>query len=834
MLAAVVSAALAVSTMAVSSVPVSAAGDALYTITRGVTATGNVADYPNQYVPSLGGLTLTNAAKIKVSYSYTVNCNVGGGGNLKASADATEAEWANFTGTAFSLSEGQSSGTGDWTIDLSGKVIDNYLQFRVDYVNGKGSVSITKVDFLDASDNSVGSIASPGYTYTVDDVVTGSTAITPNASVDYTTVTKVEIDAASSTGKGTTFKAGINQNAEGNWKDSGDVTVADGDAAWSKTATISGLNGVVPSELKVQFFNFSDGQVFSVNEVRFYGANDKLLETVTAAGSVLPTPDEPDEKTITLAPKTLNLTVGGNGTITATTTPAGETVTWTSSDPAVATVDGGVVTAVAAGTATITAAIDGETPAVSDTCAVTVTAEDEPTPDNPDDPNPPAPTDNVLWEGSEALGNWAGSVQIAADKFANLKDGDVIKVTFDLGESNNQISFKYGAEGWPALTGAEYIDVTASPYSYTIAAGDADKVKNNGLIVGGQNLTIKKVELVPGTVTPPTPSDEHHWATEWSKDETNHWHACTDADCTEKNDLAAHTFDNGEVTTPATATTAGVKTYTCTVCGQTKTEAIPATGAPAPVPTPSPAPSIPSSDTNMGLIGVAPAPNKSEPSITGKDGQTGWNAIGKEVADTSTGKVSVDMNSSTQLPKDVVETIKDTDVDLVLNLDNGITWTINGNDVTAAQTVDMDVTTNTRNIPKDAIKTATGKSSARQISLAHDGNFGFTAKMTISLGKVNNGQYANLFYYNPKTKALEFVDAGIIKNGKANLVFTHASDYAIVIDEEPLGTYEDVAAAAGITSSEEMSSNTVVYVVCGVSVLAILGVLISLKRRYQK
>ena len=38
-----------------------------------------------------------------------------------------------------------------------------------------------------------------------------------------------------------------------------------------------------------------------------------------------------------------------------------------------------------------------------------------------------------------------------------------------------------------------------------------------------------------------------------------------------------HTWDEGKVTTPATCEKEGVKTYTCE-CGETKTEAIPATG----------------------------------------------------------------------------------------------------------------------------------------------------------------------------------------------------------------------------------------------------------------
>lgn len=41
----------------------------------------------------------------------------------------------------------------------------------------------------------------------------------------------------------------------------------------------------------------------------------------------------------------------------------------------------------------------------------------------------------------------------------------------------------------------------------------------------------------------------------------------------------AHVWGNGVVTTAPTETTPGVRTFTCTVCGQTRTEAIPATGA---------------------------------------------------------------------------------------------------------------------------------------------------------------------------------------------------------------------------------------------------------------
>jgi hypothetical protein len=62
------------------------------------------------------------------------------------------------------------------------------------------------------------------------------------------------------------------------------------------------------------------------------------------------------------------------------------------------------------------------------------------------------------------------------------------------------------------------------------------------------------------------------FSTDWSKDENSHWHACNKAKCEEVADKADHVWDEGTVTTPATQEADGVRTFTCTVCGQTKTE----------------------------------------------------------------------------------------------------------------------------------------------------------------------------------------------------------------------------------------------------------------------
>lgn len=92
----------------------------------------------------------------------------------------------------------------------------------------------------------------------------------------------------------------------------------------------------------------------------------------TASCTVTVTPRAISVESITLNKTQLSLVKGATETLTATvlpTTATDKAVTWESSDTAVATVENGVVTAVAAGNATITAKAGEKTA----TCAVTVT-----------------------------------------------------------------------------------------------------------------------------------------------------------------------------------------------------------------------------------------------------------------------------------------------------------------------------------------------------------------------------------------------------------------------------------------------------------------------------
>ena len=111
--------------------------------------------------------------------------------------------------------------------------------------------------------------------------------------------------------------------------------------------------------------------------VKTEDGNKTATCTVTVTAKTYPV------ESVTLDKTSVELTEGAETTLTATVNPSNATnknVTWTSSDNAVATVSNGKVTAVKAGTATITVKTeDGNKTA---TCTVTVTAKSVDTEDD--------------------------------------------------------------------------------------------------------------------------------------------------------------------------------------------------------------------------------------------------------------------------------------------------------------------------------------------------------------------------------------------------------------------------------------------------------------------
>ena len=160
--------------------------------------------------------------------------------------------------------------------------------------------------------------------------------------------------------------------------------------------------------------------------------------------------------------------------------------------------------------------------------------------------------------------------------------------------------------------------------------------------------------------------------------------------------------------------------------------------------------------------------------------------------------VVVAMNDTTILTPDQIKMAKEQNIDLVLSMDNQISWVIDTDsiDLEQLENIDMAVMVNAGQIPQEAYSQLAEGKACIEISLAHDGPFSFAPQLNIAIGTMESGKYANLFYYNPESGQLEFMTASLIdEDGKAAFTFEHASDYMIIVDDAPM-------AAAAVTQEK--------------------------------
>ena len=254
------------------------------------------------------------------------------------------------------------------------------------------------------------------------------------------------------------------------------------------------------------------------------------------------------------------------------------------------------------------------------------------------------------------------------------------------------------------------------------------------------------------------------------------------------------------------------------------------------------------------------AEDDKEPFIRGKGGKEGWDVIQAETAASAEGStIAVDMNGSCVVPGSIFDTIRGKDITIEFDLGNGITWRVNGKSVTKENVSDIDFSVSvgkdaSNTIPVDVINALTVEKFSLNLTLAYEGELGFEAILRLNVGEENKGLIANLFYYNADTNELEFICADEVdENGQTELVFTHASDYTIILDTvsmEPAAGAEDtvgndtVQAASAedadtvqAADAEADSSHTLliwlIVLVC-IAAVAAAGVMIVVKRKEEK
>lgn len=195
-----------------------------------------------------------------------------------------------------------------------------------------------------------------------------------------------------------------------------------------------------------------------------------------------------------------------------------------------------------------------------------------------------------------------------------------------------------------SITGISEGDTTISASLYGLTAHQTAAVKvhncenhwDDGKITTPPTCTKTGVKQYTCTICSETKTEEiaalgHDYSSDWTIDtaaacETvgSKSHHCTR--CDSKKDVTEipasgkHTWNNGIITKPATIAEEGVKTYTCTVCGVTRTETIAKLPMPTvtPVPTATPTPAITSAPT------VTPTPSVS---------------VGTKITDKKTGNI---------------------------------------------------------------------------------------------------------------------------------------------------------------------------------------------------
>ena len=192
---------------------------------------------------------------------------------------------------------------------------------------------------------------------------------------------------------------------------------------------------------------------------------------------------------------------------------------------------------------------------------------------------------------------------------------------------------------------------------------------------------------------------------------------------------------------------------------------------PTPTPTPDPTPSGPSTGDS-----------------------SGWDDIRDELENAAKGdEITIDMGDETKVPAEIFESLAGKDVEISFDLGD-IQWSASGADIptdTDFTDLDLGVDLDTSGIPADVINTITGEVGTVQITLAHDGEFGFTMTLSAPLGEENAGYWANLYHYDEEAEKLNFEAATKIdEDGSVTIPFSHASQYAIVIDTHSHATVD--------------------------------------------
>ena len=207
-----------------------------------------------------------------------------------------------------------------------------------------------------------------------------------------------------------------------------------------------------------------------------------------------------------------------------------------------------------------------------------------------------------------------------------------------------------------------------------------------------------------------------------------------------------------------------------------------------------------------GGTGSKPDPDDPE-EIVIPDGD--WEEAEEELSQADSGDtVIVETDEDDTLPDEVLESAAGKNVTLKIKVGDSIFWEIDCRVIpkdASLQDISLKVSMNTQGIPSKVLCGLPGSHTFLQMTLGHDGLFGFPVKLHADVGRGNSGKWANLYYYNEGTGKMEFETAArVTASGDAAFSMTHASQYAIVLDEKSHTlSFQDVGEGAWFQGAVE-------------------------------
>lgn len=195
-------------------------------------------------------------------------------------------------------------------------------------------------------------------------------------------------------------------------------------------------------------------------------------------------------------------------------------------------------------------------------------------------------------------------------------------------------------------------------------------------------------------------------------------------------------------------------------------------------------------------------PAVKQPYLKNKSSISGWTQIRQHADRAAAGtSLAVDMNGTSKVPKEMLQSIKGRDITLILDMGNNMAWEVRGLDLASdpADIVDFTVSCKTDNIPSDLITMISSNAIGRpvyRIQTKQKETFGFPVTLTIQTGVENAGLYANLYRVSGTDGAGTYTSSvRIDADGSIKLSFTDITEYMIVLDGKSHISKEDTEPA---------------------------------------